>query len=92
MIYYYIKITDNKDPYYFFIDLTTQINYKNRICGLRSKAVDFYHNDNGPYRHIYDIFTKDYSFYKVHTAEFPNYKEAKAYTHVIFEKYMDKLS
>lgn len=91
MIYYYIKITDNKNPHYFFIDLTTQRNYKNRICGLRSKAVDFYHNGVGPHRDIYNIFTKDYSCYKIHTAEFPNYKEAKSFTQVMFDKYMDKL-
>ena len=65
MIYYFIKITDNKNPSYFFIDLTTQKNYKNRICGLRSKAIQYYHTNQGPFRNIYDIFTKDYSFYKV---------------------------
>ena len=92
MIYYFIKITDNKNPSYFFIDLTTQKNYKNRICGLRSKAIQYYHTNQGPFRNIYDIFTKDYSFYKVDTHDFQSYKEAKLYTQELHDTYLKKIS
>ena len=77
MTYRFIKITDNDDWRNFSVDITTMTDPRIRVSILYSNYLDYILDGIGSHRPIYDIFSKDFSFYPVFRGEFSSMKEAK---------------
>ena len=75
MQYRFIKISDNRNPEHFVIDITRMKDIRIRTSILYSKHLD-YLDGLGNWREVFDILEKYYSSYCCYRCELESYQEA----------------
>lgn len=91
MQYRFIKISDNKNPKYFVIDITRMKDIRIRTSILYSKYLD-YLDGLGNWREVFDILEKDYSSYCCYRCELESYQEAVKMQQELVKFYNTKLA
>ena len=86
----FIKISDNNDPFNFYIDATTMFDPRLRISALKGQYQKYLETDE-LYRPVYKVLEKDYSFCCVFKGSFDDLDQIKHKRDELYEFYNDKL-
>lgn len=86
----FIKISDNNDPWNFYIDATTMLDPRLRISALKGQFQKYLETGE-LYRPVYKVLEKDYSFCCVHKGAFDNLDQIKYKKNELYEFYNEKL-
>ena len=92
MLFSFIKITNNKNPTDFHIEITSQKRWQNRVNHLRHMACMHYYDGACCYKPVYQMFTKDISCFRVHKEEFHSLRDAREFTPTIRHMYESRLT
>ncbi len=92
VLYNFVKITNNKDPFDFTIECTSMKNGRARVSCLRANLFAWEDNGGvGKWRPVWDYFFKDFSHYVCEKRDCANLAEAREYRQVVYERYRAKL-
>jgi hypothetical protein len=90
-VYSFVKISDNRNPRDFCIDITSMRDARHRMSALRSQY-GYYLDDLKGWHPIFHWLERDYSFYVLEKRRCDNYQEAKAHRQSLMEWQREKLS